>query len=261
MLGAAAEGAYHRGDHPRADRLARAGLERATDDAGAVYCLLPLSVVALARGAYADVVEHCLAAAALTTQPRESLGIAALARAYAGDLDQARTLNDRGLAGAVSPTMLAWGAYVAGEIDSLAGHREPAEQHYVRAVDLARSSGATFLVGVATVGLLAVRAAAGRVQDSLRGYRQVIDYFARTGNWTHLWATLRNLADLLRRLGDHGPATILDAAADQAPDAPAVNRSLDGRANPSIVSTAPVPSRAEVLAVARQAIEQNLIRG
>jgi len=261
VLGTAAEAAYHRGDHPRADRLARAGLERATDDAGSVYCLLPLSVVALARGAYADVVEHCLAAAALTTQPRESLGIAALARAYAGDLDQARTLNDRGLAGAVSPTMLAWGAYVAGEIDSLAGHREPAEQHYVRAVDLARSSGATFLVGVATVGLLAVRAAAGRVQDSLRGYRQVIDYFARTGNWTHLWATLRNLADLLRRLGDHGPATILDAAADQAPDAPAVNRSLDGRANPSIVSTAPVPSRAEVLAVARQAIEQNLIRG
>ena len=34
VLGTAAEAAYHRGDYPRADRLARAGLERATDNAG-----------------------------------------------------------------------------------------------------------------------------------------------------------------------------------------------------------------------------------
>ena len=98
--------------------------------------------------------------------------------------------------------MLAWGAYVAGEIESAAGRCEPAERHYRTAIDLARRSGATFLVGVATVGLLAVRADAGRIDDALRGYREVVDYFARTGNWTHLWTTLRNLADLLRRLGD-----------------------------------------------------------
>ncbi len=77
-----------------------------------------------------------------------------------------------------------------------------------------------------------MRAAAGRVHDALRGYREVIDYFARTGNWTHLWATLRNLADLLRRLGDDEPAALLDAAADQAPDAPAVDRSPARRPAP-----------------------------
>ena len=120
--------------------------------------------------------------------------------------------------------MLAWGAYVAGEIETAAGRRDRAEQHYVRAIDLARTSGATFLVGVATVGLLAVRAAAGRVDEALGGYREVIDYFARTGNWTHQWTTLRNLADLLRRLGDDEPAALLDAAADRAPDAPARGR-------------------------------------
>ena len=50
----------------------------------------------------------------------------------------------------------------------------------------------------------------------------MIEYFARTGNWTHLWATLRNLADLLRRTGDDDAARLLSAAADAAPDAPAV---------------------------------------
>jgi predicted ATPase len=258
VLGTAAEAAYHRGDYPRAERLARAGLERATDDAGSWYCLMPLAVAELARGAYAEVVQHCLAAAALTTRPRETLGIAALATVYAGDPDHARTLNDRGLEGAVSPSMLSWGAYVAGEIESSAGHSGPAEAHYVRAIDLARSSGATFLVGVATVGLLTVRAEAGRVQDALRGYLDVIDYFTRTGNWTHLWATLRNLADLLRTLGDDGPAGIIDVAADQAPDAPAVTRSpgVDPPPRPGVAS----PGRAAVLDVARQAIERNLKR-
>jgi hypothetical protein len=57
------------------------------------------------------------------------------------------------------------------------------------------------------VGLLTVLADAGRVHDALRGYREVVDYFARTGNWTG--TTLRKLADVLRRLGDneagHGP--------------------------------------------------------
>ncbi|MDQ4115873.1 MAG: hypothetical protein M3235_02815 [Actinomycetota bacterium] len=45
----------------------------------------------------------------------------------------------------------------------------------LRSLTLARSSGATFAVGVAAVGLLSVRAAAGRVQEALTAYREVID--------------------------------------------------------------------------------------
>jgi tetratricopeptide (TPR) repeat protein len=257
VLAIAAEAVYHGGDHPRAELLARAGLDQATDDAGVSYCLSTLSVTALARGAHAEVVEHAHAAAALGRRPSECLGMAALATAYAGDLDAARTLNDRAVAEAVSPTMRSWGAYVAGEIESSAGRSELAEQHYVRAIDLARSSGATFLHGVATVGLQAVRADAGRVHDALRGYREVIDYFARTGNWTHQWATLRNLADLLRRLGDGEPAALLHAAADEAPDAPAIDRPRDGEPSPRPV---PPTSRAAVLDLAQRAIERNLAR-
>lgn len=256
VLGVAAEAAYQSGDHPRADRLARGGLAQATGefDAGSWYCLMALSVADLARGAHDDTVEHSLAAAALASRPRENLGIAALAKLYSGHPDEARILNERGLAGAVSPTMLSWGAYVAGEIDSATGHSAPAEQHYLRAIDLARTAGATFLVGVATVGLLAVRANAGRVHDALRGYREVVDYFARTGNWSHLWTTLRNLADLLRGLGDDEPAALLDAAADQASDAPAVDGS---RRRPATPGTS-TPGRAAVLDVARRAIECNI---
>jgi predicted ATPase/DNA-binding SARP family transcriptional activator len=264
VLGTAAEAVYHRGDYTRADRLARAGLDRdsdnqACDNTGSWYCLMALSVADLARGAYADTVEHSLAAAAFASRPRENHGIAALATLYAGDPDHARELNDRGLAGAVSPTMLSWGAYVAGEIDNYAGRTDLAEQHYVRAIDLARTSGATFLVGVATVGLLTVRATAGRVHEALAGYRDVIDYFAHTGNWTHLWVTLRNLAQLLRRLGDHEPAALLDAAADRAPDAPAVERGPGGDA-PHPAPATPIPSRVDVLEAARRAIERNLTR-
>jgi predicted ATPase len=256
VLGTAAEAAYHRGDNARAEQLARAGLERATDDLGRWMCLSPLSVAALARGAHAEAVELSLAAA--RSRSRENVGVAALAMAYAGDLDRARTLHDQGLAGAVGPSMLAWGAYVAGEIESAAGRCEPAERHYRTAIDLARRSGATFLVGVATVGLLAVLADAGRIDDALRGYREVVDYFAGTGNWPHLWTTLRNLADLLRRIGDSGPATVLDAAADRAPDAPAVPRPGDAP-EPTRVDV-PVPGRATSRRAARQAIDRNLRR-
>ncbi|MEU5592929.1 BTAD domain-containing putative transcriptional regulator [Streptomyces sp. NPDC020298] len=259
VLGAAGEAAYHRGDFVRAERLARAGLragpERNAGGEAPWQCLMVLSVAELARGAHDAAVEHALASADLVGPHREGLGIAALAKAYAGAPDAARRLNERGWAEAVSPSMRAWGAYVAGEIENLAGRGELAERHYVEAVDLACASGATFLVGVSAVGLLSVRAARGRVHEALEGYRDVIGYFARTGNWTHLWTTLRNLADLLHRLGDDESAALIDAAADRAPDAPAVPGARH------TTTHRPVPGRSAVLELAQQAIERNLTRG
>jgi hypothetical protein len=62
--------------------------------------------------------------------------------------------------------------------------------------------------------------------------------------------TLRNLAALLRRLGDEESAVLLDAAADQAPDAPP--------AGSSPTETHRTISRAEVLAIAREALRKHL---
>ncbi len=44
---------------------------------------------------------------------------------------------------------------------------------------------------------------------------EVTDYFVRNSNWTHLWVTLRNLADLLRGLATTSRQALLDAAADR----------------------------------------------
>jgi predicted ATPase/DNA-binding SARP family transcriptional activator len=250
VLGAAARNAYARGDHARAGRLARDGLARATDPEGRSFCLGALGLAALSRGAFADVVDLKLAAATHATRRDGGIGVAALAAAYAGELDRARELHARAAEGPLPPTLRAFAEYVAGEIDNAAGHLDRAEGHYEKAIAGARASGATFVSGIASVGLLTVRADAGRVQDALRGYREVIEYFAHAGNWTQLWVALRNLAALLRRLGDEEPAALLDAAADRAPDAPS--------------TTAPAPAqaraggRAEALEVARAALRRHL---
>jgi hypothetical protein len=109
---------------------------------------------------------------------------------------------------------------------------------------------------VATVGLVAVRGRGPRPREALAGYRETIDYFARTGNWTHLWATLRNLADLLHRLDDDGPAAALESAADRAPDAPAVARAVIRAAAVQARLGTTDLTRTEVLDVARGAIER-----
>jgi hypothetical protein len=155
------------------------------------------------------------------------------------------------------PTLRGFCSYTDGEIDNAAGDPARAEQHYTTAISLARESGTTFLAGIASVGMVTALASMGRTGDALRGFREVIDYWVSTGNWTHLWVTLRNLADLLRRLGDIEPAALIDAAADQAPDAPATGPSPD--ATPPRPA-APAPGRAQVLDVARRAIERHLDR-
>ncbi len=68
VLGSAANSAYLRGDYARAEQLARAGIEQATDTDGSWRCLSALSLAELSRGAYAEVVEHSLAAAVLAPQ-------------------------------------------------------------------------------------------------------------------------------------------------------------------------------------------------
>jgi hypothetical protein len=124
VLGTAADVAYMRVDSMRADRLARAGLEQATDADGRWHCLSSLSLADLIRGAYADSIEHALAATALQSRPSETIGVAALAAAYGGDLHQARELSDQMTATATWPTLRGFAAYVAGEIDSASGRRE-----------------------------------------------------------------------------------------------------------------------------------------
>ena len=194
---------------------------------------MPLAVAGLARGAFAEAAEHALATGEGAARRGGRPPYAALATAYAGDLERARELHAAGPQSHDGPHRQCVPGAPTSPARSRArpGHLDEAESAVPpRRWSWPRRSGATFLVGVATVGLLAVLGTSGRVEDALRGYADVIGYFARTGNWTHLWTTLRNLAALLRRIGDDAPAAALDVAADHAPGAPAVQaRAAAGR--------------------------------
>jgi predicted ATPase/DNA-binding SARP family transcriptional activator len=263
VLGLAAASAWARGELEQADRLAQRGLALGSD--GAWRCQAALALVALSRGNLADAVALGTEAAAQATRTDQSLGASALAAAYAGNLDEATALNERLVAISASPTIEAFYCYVAAEIDALAAMAERAEGHYERAIALARTSGATFVEGIASVGLLTLRANAGRVAAALDGYGELVDYWERTGGWVQQWTTLRNLARLLYALGDEETALFLDAAADHAPDASARIDSGEGsnRRCLSVNSTADIRARAattgraRVLEIARQAIARH----
>lgn len=266
VLGMAATAAWLRGELAEADRLAWQGLAAAGRDEDRWWCLSALAINALSQGDFAAAQERSVQAARIAPRPSENYGIAALAAAYAGDLAQAATFNERLASVATSPTLRALHAYVAGEIDNAAGRPEPAGQHYLRATSLARDAGATFIEGIAALGLVTVRAAAGRFAEALRGYRDLIDYWERTGGWLQQWTTLRNLANLLRSLGWPEPALFLTCAADHAPDAPAAGDrtwpELPGAAAPlpeaiadQVRRKAAAAGRQEVLRIARRAID------
>jgi hypothetical protein len=116
------------------------------------------------------------------------------------------------------PAHRAFAKYVAGE---LAAGEDPqtATREYVAAIHLAQRCGATFVEGVATVGLASVWTATGAVEQAVRGYQVLLAYWLRTGNHTQLWTTVRNSAALLADLGHNHPAAVLYAAADDADSA------------------------------------------
>lgn len=235
VLSVAAEAAYQDGDLDRAERLLRLATARRGDRRGDRISELVAAQVSLARGDHDAVIARVRGTDA-HADDAELLGVAALATAYTGSLAEARALNRRAYADARSPTMRAWEQYIDGEIAQLAGETDRATEHYLRSIELAQESGATFVVGVATVGRLSALTAAGRVADALRGYREVIRYFARAGNWTQLWVTVANLSTLLGTLGDIGDAARLERSSTIA---------LGGSGRPTQSTSWPPPADSE----------------
>ncbi|MDD7934083.1 BTAD domain-containing putative transcriptional regulator [Actinomycetospora straminea] len=251
VLGAAGQDAYMRGEAPVAERLARAALARAPAGEDRRLALAALAQADLTAGRWDDAVTHELEAVAHADGPVPEPGVGALAALYAGDPARAREIVALLPAGEV-PTLRGLVAYVTAEIDSVEGDTAGAERGYRTAITAARSVGSTFLEAIAAVGLASLLSRAGRIPAALVGYRDVIDHWDRGGNWGHQWVTLRNLADLLRELGDAATADLLDAAADRAPDAP------DDPERPRGRPVEPAPDRHQALALARDAVSRHL---
>ena len=263
MLAIAAASAWSHGDLVTGERLARRGLDGRRS--GAWRCHATLALVALSHADLTAAAAHATLAARSADRPDQSFGIAALAHAYDGNLRAATGLNDRFAAIAISPTLKGFHAYVAGEIDALAGRIDRAEHHYQRATTLSRHSGATFLEAIASVGHVTALASAGRLAEALDGYQALIDYWARTGGWIQQWTTLRNLARLLRTIGDQETAIYLDEAANHAPDAPPITEhpndpnttNLPPDQMATLIANAATASREDVLAVAHRALQHH----
>jgi len=262
ILGLAANSAWSRGELDAADELATDGLELAR--ASEWSCIDAKSLVALSRGDFDAAVEHATLAGETATRPAQSFGVAALASAYRGDLETAHALNETFRATAVSPTLEAFHAYIRGEIAGLEAESAAAIAHYDHAIDLARSVGCTFVEGIAAVGRLSQMVKTGCTLQALAGYRDLIDYWERTGSWVQQWTTLRNVADLLQQEDEPNAATFLRAAAAAAPDAPPDPTAADPSTSASdekrseLVYEATHASRTRVLAVSREAIDRLL---
>jgi tetratricopeptide (TPR) repeat protein len=263
ILAQGAPSAWTRGELDRAENLALRGLEHGGPDAGS--CRAALALVCLSTGRLEEASDLSTSAADDDPRPEQLLGFAALASAYRGRLDEARELCTAIGSPARSPTGRALQAYVAGEIAVLADLDRQAEGHYAEAIEQSRQSGATFVEGIASVGLLTLRSRAGHIRHALAGYLELIDYWERTGGWSQQWTTLRNLAALLRSLGDQEAALFLESAAESAPEAPAVTS--DAQAAPTEVSgtrsveiqrAAARSSPSEVLRQARRDIDRHL---
>lgn len=255
VLGLAAEACwYSAGDLDRAEELARRACELSDRDdrLGWKVSRGALANVMLFRGDFDACRELVLAGRVGTAWESEAYAHAALAAGYAGDLDAADELLAMAETKPVSPSVRAWIRYVEGEVAAGKGAWPDAEAAYREAISASTTTGAEFITGIASVGLVTTLAGRGAIGEALDGYAGLIDYWERAGGWTQQWTTLRNLADLLDRLHDSETASRLRAAADAAPESSAAAPSAMAGAEPA----APVASRDEALSLARAAIER-----
>ena len=222
VLGTAASSAWQLGDIDGAATLSSRALAEAATPEEARRARATQGMTTLFRGDPLVAADLWESVAVETDQDGAFFyAPAALAAQYGGDDERARALLARAhasLAGHGSPSNRAFAVYTAAE---MAAGTEPdrALELYGEAIALARSVGATFVDGVASVGLVRLWGASGRTRAALEGYRTLLPDWRRSGHWTQVWTTLRNLAILLSGAGQPEAATVLLAAADGAPEA------------------------------------------
>jgi len=225
VLGAAASSSWLQGRLDESARLADESVAAATTPAETARAAGAQAAATLFRGDPAVAADQWEAAAPLTPAGgAKFLPAAGLAAHYGGDDQRARDLLARGMAATEAqgaPSYWAFALYTAAEMAS-GTDPETAVDLYGRAITLARSVGATFVEGVSSVGLVRLWGATGHRRRALEGYRSLLASWRRSGHWTQVWTTLRNLATLLAAAGQHEAAVTLLAAADAAPEAPAV---------------------------------------
>ncbi|HEV2069922.1 MAG TPA: BTAD domain-containing putative transcriptional regulator [Acidimicrobiales bacterium] len=124
-------------------------------------------------------------------------------------------------AAAGSPTMKAHVLYSQGEslleVDPLRA-LAPIE----RALELATSVDNVFMQGLALVSATSLRGRHAEPRLALRLFDDVIQHWRRGGNWTQQWLALRNLVELIARVGADEPAAVLYGACTASSTSPSI---------------------------------------
>ncbi len=222
VSGAVGEGLTARGEMGLARALADRALTQVDgpDDERRMFGLRLSGMISLYVGrledAYRDHAEM-LRLARLHEHPYEAgmalLGLAQ-ARTYAGAADEGLTFAEeqkRVVQPLGSPSMLALAWYDQAEALSTMDPGRAVEP-YRRAVSFADSAGATFVEGIALVGLASLLGRSGDPSTALPLFRSIVDRWRQMGVWTHQWTTLRNLVQLLVKEGSWEEAAVLAGA-------------------------------------------------
>ncbi|MFH0245552.1 BTAD domain-containing putative transcriptional regulator [Streptomyces sp. HK10] len=146
--------------------------------------------------------------------------VEALALAYGGDRERAVEQAEEMVRRASCPLMLAWSHYVLAEAlpEDEWDRAGPLLEDVVRR---ARELGDRFLAGVALVSAASMRARTGHAAEAVPLFREVLDHWHRSGNWTQQWTSVRGVVDVLVRLGrDEDAALLLGALRNRTSAAP-----------------------------------------
>ena len=217
VLAVAASGARFRGDLTRAEMLAARAVDAtAPSDPRRCYGLFLLLEVALFHGRLADSAGLAEELEPLATASGDPLRatfaplVRALLRAYTGD--PAGAADDAARARELALRMgsrmaLAWTRYADGEV------RLDTEPHSAlamleAALQEARAIGDHYLSGVVLVSAASLRARHGDPASAATTFLEAIEHWHQAGDWTHQWITIRNVVDLLLRVGADEAAAV-----------------------------------------------------
>lgn len=231
VLASAAAGASIRGDLDGAEAAARAAQAAGggRDPVHGARGLEVLAEVAIWRGDLERSVELFGAAserARATGDPFEmiwDLGCLAAALSYAGRPEEGLPVAEESLMladEAGSPTARGMARYFRAEVQA---RTDPsaAEQGLREAIELSGSAGSRFVVALAQVTLASLYARHHDPQAALEHFGEAIREWRRSGTWTSLWVTMRNLLGLLVRIGAEEDAAVLYGAIRGAEASPA----------------------------------------
>ena len=226
LWAALAADAAHRGDLQRARALAERALsgDRPASTMAALDILIDVAVyLGDLEAAHRHVADLARLADRHGDCHAATLAVVdgSLAWTYGGDPERALdVLAPPAPPEELAPSDLAWLAYAEGEALA-ATDPDAAVTALERAGRLADTVGNRFVSGVSGISLTSVRARTGDPEAARRAFGTILRACRRDGNLTHAVTVLRNLVELLVRLGDDEFAmVVLGAVSDHGVRSP-----------------------------------------